>query len=500
MKQRVLDMIASPVGFAAVLGVYLLSLLVVLMDVPHYTESWQPSGAVVCLASSIVGCFTLFLLRREVLVRHKDPQSDGSGTSDRLTKLPTARQFEQAILTTDGRVTVVLVDLDNISQINSRLGKHYGDATIKEVAWRLRQLAEQNNGIAARLAPNRFGLLLQGPQALDEVCRSLMSFCGRPISVGAQTLCPAVRLGAAVLVPEASKDGPDELLRAAGSALAATRTGSGNWMIYDASLERRLADRALLVAGLPQAIWDGALEVHLQPRVSLDEGRVLGFEALVRWCREGCYVPAHQIISVAEETGAIVELDHYMLDQAVGIMADWNRRRKTDFPVSVNLSAAHFRYDGLGFVAEALAKHEYAPELLTIEISEKVRLEQTDEMTRRLIELRTLGCRISIDDFGTGFASFSNLPELAADEIKIDPSLVADADNNTDAQLILDGVLRVARKSRAEVIVEGVERQAQADILRQMGCGMAQGFHFGRPRPAAEWLADATYGPRGAVA
>lgn len=190
-----------------------------------------------------------------------------------------------------------------------------------------------------------------------------------------------------------------------------------------------------------------------------------------------------------------------MLDRAVGLIADWNRRRKTRFQISVNLSSAHFRDpNGADFVLETLNRRALPAELLIIEIADTVRFENSTFMIRALAKLRTAGCRISIDDFGTGFSSISSLRALNADEIKIDPSLVAELGKNAEAKLILDSVLRIARKLRMDIIIEGVERSDQADMLRKLGCKTAQGYHFGRPRPAADWLADATYGPGVAAA
>ncbi len=469
-----------------------------------------PVIGILAILASLFGAISHILLRREVVARQTSSKAEKHAqylvSHDSATGLPNASHFKQALSEVEGQATLILLDLANFAQTNDMQGRAFGDVVIREIAWRLDQLAKGQSGIAARMGGDRFALLVpfEGRPAIENICDQVVEICGQPVSMGARTINPSIRLGG-VALSQLKQDGRldfDAILRVASFVLSACKTdGTARYKIYDQALEERFESSMSLAEALPKAIHDGLLEVHLQPRVSLDCGQVLGFEALVRWCRDGAFVPACQIITAAEETGFIVELDHYMLDHAVEVIADWNRRRKTKFQISVNLSAAHFRDpNGADFVLETLKRRGFPAELLILEIADTVRFENNAFMIRALAKLRAAGCRISIDDFGTGFSSISSLRALNADEIKIDPSLVADLGDSAEAKLILDSVLRIARKLRMDIIVEGVEHSDQADMLRKLGCETAQGYHFGRPRPAADWLADATYGPGGAAA
>ena len=462
------------------------------------------STGLLALLAVIAGGVSLVLLRREVLARQKrdvaEERADFLARHDPMTGLANAKEFEDSILSgVKGKGSVLVLDLENFVQINDRRGRAFGDTVIKEVAWRLSQIAQEIGGQVARLGGSRFGLYvpLEDHHKLDDLCKSVVHNCSRPIVMGAQTLAPTVCLGA-VPLGELNIDGAtdcDAILRVASFALSESKTKCSGYTVFDSASDFDVTNNLSLIEALPRAIHDKTLEVHLQPRMSLVGEGVLGFEALVRWCHKGVSIPAEQVVALAEETGISVELDHYMLDNAVGVVADWNRRRKTCFPISVNLSSAYFRHeDGVRFVIETLARHEFPADQLTIEVAESVRFERNPDLAKQFSELRAAGCRISIDDFGTGFSSFATIQSLGADEIKIDPGLVSELDENDDAKLIFDAVLRMGRNLHMDIVIEGVEREAQAELLRTMGCQNAQGYHLGEPRPAVDWLADATYG------
>ena len=214
----------------------------------------------------------------------------------------------------------------------------------------------------------------------------------------------------------------------------------------------------------------------------------------MRWRRDGILLPPADFIQIAEESGRIVDIDRYVLKTAVEIIADWNRRYSTSFSVSVNLSGLHFRRpESLSFVNDALLRHGLPPELLTLEITETIQIANWEQVGESVAELRSRGCRISIDDFGTGYSSLAYLRIISADELKIDKSLIAEIETSGESQFILDAVLDLARSLGLEVVVEGIERPEQRDILRKLGCINGQGYLFDRPKPAEEALAGATF-------
>ena len=268
-----------------------------------------------------------------------------------------------------------------------------------------------------------------------------------------------------------------------------------DFRIYDSSLEAQFLDLDAIAIELPEALRAGDLEVFLQPRRNLIDQSLVGFEALVRWSRKGALVPAEDLIAMAEETGLIFELDYYMIDRAVQVTSDWNRRRKTSFPVSVNLSALHLQSQkGVEFILDCLRRHRFPPELLTVEITETADLAKWNNF-RELSGLKAAGCRIAIDDFGTGYASLARLRALPADEIKVGRLLISEVVTSADARHILEAILLLAQNLSMDVVIEGIETDEQLAFLRDMGCTVGQGYLLGRPSSALDCLADATYGP-----
>ena len=244
---------------------------------------------------------------------------------------------------------------------------------------------------------------------------------------------------------------------------------------------------------MPEAVRGGELEVFLQPKVDLVTMETLSFEALARWHRNGEILQPIEFISVAEETGMILEIDRFMLESAVEAIGAWNERHGTQYSISVNLSALHFRGDGdLSFVHETLDRHGFPPHLVTLEITETVQLANWTKVAPILAGLRDKGCRIAIDDFGAGFSSLAYLRRIKADELKIDRTLVREIETSDQAQFILDAVLELAHHLDLQVVVEGIETQSQLQRVREMGCRVGQGFLFSPPVPAEDALIMAT--------
>ncbi len=406
------------------------------------------------------------------------------------------------MLSSDQGGSIIVLDLADFSKVNDRRGRAFGDVVIKETGRRLRHWAEGAEGIAARLSGDSFGVFLPntGQADLDRMCGELVKLCDEPVIKGGDVVEPQVSIGAvdSASLGDLREFGYDAVMSVCKFALSSAKTeGSGAYRIYNEALEKEFVDLDAMAVELPDALRNGQLEVFLQPRCQLGDGALIGFESLVRWKRNGEYVPAEDLIRMAEETGLIFELDRYMIDRSIQTLADWNRRRKTRFPVSVNLSALHFRVDkGVEFILDCLRRHRLPPELLTVEVTETANLAVLQQV-KGLFGLRDAGCRIAIDDFGTGYASLARLRALPADEIKIDRLLVSELLKSSEARHILEAVLFLAERLEMEVVAEGVEDEAQSELLVEMGCRFGQGFLFGHPRPALDWLADATYGPSG---
>ena len=466
------------------------------------------AGTAMIVVAAVAPALAVALLLRLELARDRlgSPLEQASlplSFFDTMTGIPNKLYFQDRIagvLSAGRDGAIFLIDLADFGRFNDRRGRAFGDAVIKELGHRLRQRAEASGGLAARLGGDRFGLFLPGPVngRLEGVSAEVMTLCAEPVTKGGEVVDPQVSIGAVSIgdLGELRAHGFDSVMSVCNFALSTAKaSGRGTFRVYDKALEQQFIDLDAMAVALPRALRSGELEVFLQPRVNLSNRSYSGFEALVRWTWGDDHVPAEQLISMAEETGLIFDLDHYMIDRAVQVMADWNRRRKTAFPVSVNLSALHLeRETGVEFILDCLQRHRLAPELLTIEITETTNLSKWQHF-EGLSGLREAGCRISIDDFGTGYSSLARLRSLPADEIKIDRVLASELTDNKEARFVLEAVLVLASNLDMEVVIEGIEDEDQLAILIDLGCHQGQGFLFGKPRPALDWLADATYGP-----
>ncbi len=435
-----------------------------------------------------------------------EARADYLAHHDLATGLYNAFVFEELLLARVGKqASVAVLDLEGFALMNDRRGRAFGDAVLREIAWRLQKIARDTGGDAARLGGSRFALLVPFDEisSLREFCASAIATCDQPIMIGVQTVTPKVNLGVLPLSRISASDPRDcdAIFRLAGFALADGKTSLMQYSVYDGSLGEIAIHDLTLINALPRALHDQTIDILFQPRLPLDSEGIIGFEAMVRWRHDGVEVPIPQILELAEESGLATDLGCYVLDQAVGIVAEWNRRRKTRFPISVNLSIAHFRTaEGVAFVADVLKKHAYPAELLTFEIDETLRFDRDAGAIRQFEVLQSMGCRLSIDDFGIGLTSFAILNSLEADEIKIDRSLVEELEQNEAARLVFDAAMRMATSLGTSVIVESAKNEMPVDLLQMLERTKVQGYCVGKPLPANEWLAEVTYGSSGGTA
>ncbi|MEM6891580.1 MAG: bifunctional diguanylate cyclase/phosphodiesterase [Pseudomonadota bacterium] len=453
---------------------------------------------------TIVGTGALLLLRREVLERRAREKAEKRveflAFFDPLTELPNRVQFQDrlhAILNEDPSVALLYIDLDDFKTINDTYGHAAGDAILRHVATTLSRLAKVRGGFAARLAGDEFAIVV--PSVNDTVlslfCESLVSCASKSFDFEGESLEIKLSIGAATSgqVSERMPIHVDSLCRVADFALYAAKTsGRNRFALYDHDLEDKFLARRSMVEELPRAIEKKQLEVYLQPKVMLDGREVYGFEALVRWGRNNQIVPPSEFIVVAEESGLVVDIDTYVLNEATRLIANWNRIHQKDFSVSINLSALHFSsHKIVERVQDALWRSELSPNLLTLEITETRELRDWQKAGEILDSLNAVGCKISLDDFGTGYSSLAYLRTKQADEIKIDKSLVDELETSDDACQLLSSVIEISQKLELEVVVEGIETEGQAQIVQDMGVLQGQGFLFGRPMTASDALGEA---------
>ncbi|MDE1950323.1 MAG: EAL domain-containing protein, partial [Burkholderiales bacterium] len=362
-----------------------------------------------------------------------------------------------------------------------------------EVAARLRGLAREGDTVA-RIGGDEYVLMVEasGP---PEQCRAqaqrLVAELARPLRIADLEFVVSASVGVSV---HPDHGAADKLLAHADAAMyAAKRAGGGRCVLYHPGMDESAFDQLSLQTELRQAIEQGALELHYQPKIDARSGATVGVEALLRWHHpeRGPVSPA-VFVPVAERFGLIGALGDWVIDEACRQMGVWAEAGMA-VSVAINLSVHQLRREGLAaYIDAALRRRRVAPSQLLCEITESVAMDDLGASLPVFEQLLAIGVYLSIDDFGTGYSSLSYLRRLPARQLKIDRSFVHDLEASADARAIVQAVLGVAHALGLSVVAEGVETAGQCKILRALGCDELQGYLFARPMPAAElpdWLA-----------
>jgi diguanylate cyclase (GGDEF)-like protein len=415
---------------------------------------------------------------------------------DALTGLPTRlsalNALELAISEAGSRatpVTVLLVDLNNFSEIGSSLGHDLGDALRCQAAERLRAALDASH-LLARLEGDQFLVILAGHDhgQAGETAEDLLRLLGTGLSVRDVNVSVDARIGIAAY-PEHAED-PDQLLKRAAVACTDARAAATPILVYQPGNEERHVRQLAILADLRRAARHDEFRLYLQPKIRLSDGRICGAEALVRWQHPAYgFLMPDQFIELAENSGNISLITNWALAAAVRECRLW-LEEGLDVPVSVNLSGRDLQNRDLPcLVLELLRDHDLGPRSLVLEITEQAVVRDFGHATLVLQCLRDLGIRISIDDFGTGYSSLAQLKNLPVDELKIDRSFVMDLPANRDDAAIVRLAIDLAHNLGLEVLAEGVETASALQWLRAAGCEQAQGFLIGKPMPAEQFSA-----------
>jgi diguanylate cyclase (GGDEF)-like protein/PAS domain S-box-containing protein len=387
-------------------------------------------------------------------------------------------------------VAVLVVDLDDFSAVNDTMGHGVGDELLVAAAGRLSAMARESD-TAARLGADEFALLIEDADD-DGVVQALAERIVRAFRTPFQLIGGSVTTTATVGIAT-TEDSADtgDLVRHAGLALyAAKAAGKRQWRRYQPVLSVSVDKRRELKNAIEDAVAGSAFTLAYQPIVVLATGEIVGFEALVRWPhpRWGMILP-DQFITLAEETGHIMQLGAWVLRQAVADLTAWQRRvpRQPPLYVSVNVSARQFRDPGfVPSVREVLAESGLPPSLLLLELTESVLLGHDDRIRSELAELKRLGVRLAIDDFGTGYSSLSYLRELPIDVLKIDRSFVEGIAVAKARLALVEVIIRIAKTLGLTVTAEGIESELQRELLISLGCEFGQGYLLERPVAVGE--------------
>lgn len=394
-----------------------------------------------------------------------------------------ARAAEQISERKVGKVAVLFVDLDGFKPVNDSLGHAAGDEVLKEAAARLRAVARDVDTVA-RIGGDEFVLLMEDVPSLAD-CVSLASRLIAALTAPLEVAGRRVALSGSVGIAAYPDHGAGEhLLKHADAAMyTAKRTGGGNYALYEAHMDEGAQEQLNLLNDLRLAIEQkGQLQLHYQPKIDGKQGQIRGVEALLRWnhpergmLNPGLFIP------IAERFGLINALGNWVIEEACRQMHAW-REVGLNMRVAINLSVHQLREQDLAARIEAsLARNLVDPSQLLCEITESVAMEDLKSTQRAFEELARIGVFLSIDDFGTGYSSLSYLRQLPARQLKIDRSFVADVETSADARAIVSAVIRLAHELGLLVVAEGVETQAQRDILLALSCDELQGYFLARP-------------------
>jgi diguanylate cyclase (GGDEF)-like protein len=409
---------------------------------------------------------------------------------DALTDLPNRTLFHERLkqgladLSTGQRLALHYIDIDEFKGVNDSLGHLVGDELLKSIAASLSACVGAA-GFVARLGGDEFAVVqttIRDRDDVEQLIEGILAAIRAPRDCLGHQLTADASIGVA-LIPEHGTD-LDQIMKNADLAMyAAKAAGRRTWRFFAPEMDAQVKARHQLEIDLRQAIADDQFEVHYQPCLSLQDDRIVGCEALVRWKHptRGMVSPA-EFIPIAEDTGLINQLGEHVLNVACTEAATW----PDDIRLAVNVSPVQFKSGTLALkVAKALADSGLSPHRLELEITEAV-LIRDDDALEVLQQLRGLGVRIALDDFGTGYSSLSYLQRIPFDKIKIDRCFVNDITESEGSAAIVQAVVSIAAIRNMTTTAEGVETEAQRQVLKRLGCSEMQGYLFSRPKPAAD--------------
>ncbi|AFZ69276.1 EAL domain-containing protein [Deinococcus peraridilitoris] len=433
------------------------------------------------------------ILEHQMLARRLDHQAN----HDPLTGLPNRTFFTERLAyairqaEVSGYFTSLLfVDLDDFKGINDTLGHDVGDKVLITVAQRLQGCVRQED-LVARVGGDEFTVILplSGVGEATAVAQRILSAFAVPFEVGNRQFYLGASIGISVSQEAGLNAGT--LQRHADMAMYRAKHRKTGYEVFEPDMNRRTLERLQLASDLRRAVERQELELHYQPQVRLRDGELIGVEALLRWRHpeRGMISPA-QFIPLAEETGLIVPLGAWVLQEACRQGVEWANQGHASFRIAVNVSALQFeRDDFVSTVSASLASTGFASERLELELTESIVMRDVRETTIRMEHLRQLGVSIAVDDFGTGYSSLSYLQRLPLNVLKIDRSFVQNLRDAENALPVVKAIVGLANHLGLSTLAEGVETDSELQLLLDVGCDFAQGYHFARPLPPGEILA-----------
>jgi diguanylate cyclase (GGDEF)-like protein len=468
-------------------------------------EAHEHVSPTVFMMLALVGLTMAFLIaialrgvweveRREAAARHTASHDELSGLPNRTAMVAALDKATAARRTDRNPIAVVYLDLDGFKEVNDAFGHDAGDRLLKVVA---QGFAERSAGhMIARVGGDEFAVVVNGPGAVKIACDlgwRLISFVSDPFEIDGRMITVGTSVG--VAVADASDPSAEELLRRADVAMyQAKQQGPNRLFVYDAVIDTIRHERLEIADDLRRALREDKLDLVYQPVFDAGSRRIVGVEALLRWNRPRLGpIPPSVFVPIAEQSGLIDELGSWTLRRACSDGMAW-----PSIKVSVNVSPAQFRnanFDVL--LSEVLGATGFPAGRLELEVTESYFIFNPDQARRAIDTIRSLGVAVSLDDFGTGYSSIGYLRSFSFDKLKLDRSLIVGLADDERVQRLVKATVALADALNLAVTAEGVETEAEANLLRAAGCSEFQGFFFARPTTAAaisEMLADGRAG------
>jgi diguanylate cyclase (GGDEF)-like protein len=412
-------------------------------------------------------------------------------THDGLTGLPNRLMFSELLNVAihsarryERTFAVMFIDLDRFKIINDTLGHEAGDKLLQEISGRL-TLDLRSSDVVARLGGDEFVILVQEVSELEQVAsvaRKILASVMRPMILAGQECRVTTSIGICMFPGDAQDE--QALMKNADMAMyLAKEQGKNNFQFYSDTTNTLSLERLALEASLRRALERDELFLAYQPKLDLRTGKINGVEALLRWQHPelGVVMPAH-FIALAEETGLIIPMGRWVLQTACAQNVAWQREGLPPVSMAVNLSARQFSDEGLmNDIATAIKETGMAPELLELEITEGMAMQNIESASTVLAAINQMGVRIAIDDFGTGYSSLAQIKRFPIDTLKIDRSFIRDLTDNPEDQAITKAIIAMGKTLSLTVVAEGVETKEQETFLRKHDCDESQGYYFSRP-------------------
>lgn len=460
-------------------------------------ENWELDEVIVLAAILLVGFIgysarQLSQIQAELLKRREaEARATAQALHDPLTGLANRRKLWDHLTAAlasrranDAACGLLMIDLDRFKPINDLHGHETGDAVLKAVAERLRGIVRSGETVA-RLGGDEFAIVLpQVANSLDAIrpARRILSALEAPIVVGELSCQIGASIGIAVADQASATDGQD-LMRQADAALYAVKRGGRNGIqFFEPAMDAEIQRRARLELALREGLRRGEFSPAFQPLVDLKTGETLGYEMLARWVSEseGPIAPA-AFIPIAEDTGLVGELTLDILAKACAEASHWPAHQT----LAINISPLQLRDPAFpSQLLAALRVAAFDPRRLEVEVTETSVVTDYEAAKAAIFALKAAGVRISLDDFGTGYSSLHHLRELPFSKLKIDGSFIRSMHESAESRKIVDAIVALGSSLGLTVLAEGIESAADAESLRQLGCDMGQGFHFGAPATA----------------